>query len=86
MQDGCFARMVVWRCGQYRAGLSSMGTRWAIANPAGDNENDGMHVVFLQDRMCVDPVIQIAVVEGNHDRFVRHGLTGEKAGVLLQGE
>ena len=40
----------------------------AVADPAGDDEQDGAHAVARQHRMRVDPVVQVAVVEGDQHR------------------
>jgi hypothetical protein len=33
---------------------------------------------------CAYPVVQVAIVEGDHDRLARHRLAGQEAGVLVQ--
>ena len=55
----------------------------AVADPAGDDEQDGAHAVARQHRMRVDPVVQVAVVEGDQHRTLGHGRAGQAGGELI---
>ncbi len=40
----------------------------------------------LQHRMRMDPVVEIAVVEGEHDGFLGHVLAAQKRGKIVRAE
>ena len=80
--DQLLAGVVVRRGGQ-RAALPRMRPDGAVADPAGDDEQDGAHAVARQHRMRVDPVVQVAVVEGDQHRTLGHGRAGQAGGELI---
>ena len=58
-----------------RARLAGQGARFAVlADPVSHQKNDGMQAQPAEYRVGVHIVVQIPIVEGNQQRFVRQRL------------
>ena len=91
--DELFADIVLGRrrqgrCRIHHAGLVHARTRAlrAILDPVGDDEHQRRKAMALQYRVRVDPVVEIAVVEGEQHRLVGDCGAREKIGELAGTE